>query len=491
MATDDGSISVQNPSWNPSSWLPVYGRWCGPDWSAGARGVTKTVEELLREPVFKRVGPGGGVKVDSPLDELCRAHDIAYVKAMDHPDHEAAQKFHADLDLLNDLVALDQTKLTKDEKTYSKLMAVAFAEKIFNVDVPALGYEVVMTAMKDLMLSLASLFDKIDGLSYMDQFGAMMWGAVNEGELHGGFGDQEFWDIPFTRFTLIATDAAGAGAVIAYYEDPYREAHGIAAVVAGEIVEGSSRTITLYDGGFVTSQSGLQDPVVLAEPSTMAWPGLYLDDLQVFPDVIPVRPPAATSAPPASDPDPDMASMPIPSIMDIGPITSHPLPSVPLPSLPEPTAPPKEQSTPPDRTDGGPFYAVLVDPPFPDDGTGLKGPPPPPIVVHGSPVNDWINATWDMFQCDSPDFFTKTFCDGLLRDAYPMSIDWAGNLSIRQDLNQLVTADSGVTATLAQGDSQSGALLSDTGNAWLFEEGWAVADAACALVGNNLDDVGW
>ncbi|MFP3743964.1 hypothetical protein SB816_12910 [Achromobacter sp. SIMBA_011] len=429
--------------------------------------------------------------MDSPLDELCRAHDIAYVKAMDHPDHEAAQKFHADLDLLNDLVALDQTKLTKDEKTYSKLMAVAFAEKIFNVDVPALGYEVVMTAMKDLMLSLASLFDKIDGLSYMDQFGAMMWGAVNEGELHGGFGDQEFWDIPFTRFTLIATDAAGAGAVIAYYEDPYREAHGIAAVVAGEIVEGSSRTITLYDGGFVTSQSGLQDPVVLAEPSTMAWPGLYLDDLQVFPDVIPVRPPAATSAPPASDPDPDMASMPIPSIMDIGPITSHPLPSVPLPSLPEPTAPPKEQSTPPDRTDGGPFYAVLVDPPFPDDGTGLKGPPPPPIVVHGSPVNDWINATWDMFQCDSPDFFTKTFCDGLLRDAYPMSIDWAGNLSIRQDLNQLVTADSGVTATLAQGDSQSGALLSDTGNAWLFEEGWAVADAACALVGNNLDDVGW
>lgn len=429
--------------------------------------------------------------MDSPLDELCRAHDIAYVKAMDHPDHEAAQKFHADLDLLNDLVALDQTKLTKDEKTYSKLMAVAFAEKIFNVDVPALGYEVVMTAMKDLMLSLASLFDKIEGLSYMDQFGAMMWGAVNEGDLHGGFGDQEFWDIPFTRFTLIATDTAGAGAVISYYKDPYREAHGIAAVVAGEIVEESSRMITIYDGGFVTAQSGLQDPVVLAEPPTMAWPGLYLDDFQVFPDLIPGRPPAAASAPPASHPDPDMASMPIPSIIGIGPITSYPLPSVPLPSLPEPTAPSGEQSAPPGSTDGGPFYAVLVDPPFPDDGTGLKGPPSPPIVVQGSPVNDWINATWDLFQCNSPDFFTKTFCDGLLRDAHPMAIDRAADLLIRQDLNQLVTADSGVTATLAQGDFQSSALLSDTGNAWLFEEGWAVADTGCALVGNNLDDVGW
>lgn len=222
MATDDGSIRVQDPNWNPSSWLPVYGRWCGPDWSAGARGVTKTVEELLREPVFQRVGPGGGVKVDSPLDELCKAHDIAYVKAMAHPDHEAAQKFHADLDLLNDLVALDQAKLTKDEKTYSKLMALAFAEKIFNIDVPALGFEAVMTAMKDLMLSLHGLFDKIEGLSYMDQFGAMMWGAVKEGDLHGGFGDQEFWDIPFTRFTLTATDTAGASAVISYYADPYR-----------------------------------------------------------------------------------------------------------------------------------------------------------------------------------------------------------------------------------------------------------------------------
>lgn len=491
MASEEGGIRFQDTGWYPTSWLPVYGRWCGPDWSAGERGTTKSVAELDKEPALRRIGPAGGLEVDSPLDWLCKQHDLAYLDAEKEPGSEAMQKFKADKDLLIKIAALDENLLTTDEKSYVKLMTAAFAAKIFTVDFPAIFDEKLMMAIKDLMLSVHGLLDGIDGLSYMDQFGAMMWGAVNEGELHGGFGDQEFWDIPFTRFTLIATDAAGAGAVIAYYEDPYREAHGIAAVVAGEIVEGSSRTITLYDGGFVTSQSGLQDPVVLAEPSTMAWPGLYLDDLQVFPDVIPVRPPAATSAPPASDPDPDMASMPIPSIMDIGPITSHPLPSVPLPSLPEPTAPPKEQSTPPDRTDGGPFYAVLVDPPFPDDGTGLKGPPPPPIVVHGSPVNDWINATWDMFQCDSPDFFTKTFCDGLLRDAYPMSIDWAGNLSIRQDLNQLVTADSGVTATLAQGDSQSGALLSDTGNAWLFEEGWAVADAACALVGNNLDDVGW
>ncbi|WZB65183.1 hypothetical protein WJ971_20455 [Achromobacter xylosoxidans] len=71
------------------------------------------------------------------------------------------QKLTADIDLLGKVAALDETLLTKSEKTYSKLMALAFAEKIFSVDVPALGYEVVVTAMKDLMLSLHGLFEKL------------------------------------------------------------------------------------------------------------------------------------------------------------------------------------------------------------------------------------------------------------------------------------------------------------------------------------------
>lgn len=427
MATDDGSIRVQDPSWNPSSWLPVYGRWCGPDWSAGARGVTKTVEELLREPVFQRIGPGGGVKVDSPLDELCKAHDIAYVKAMDHPDHEAAQKFRADLDLLNDLVALDQTKLTKNEKTYSKLMALAFAEKIFNVDVPALGYEAVMTAMEDLMLPLHGLFDKIDGLSYMDQFGATMWGAVKEGDLHGGFGDQEFWDIPFTRFTLTATDMAGASAVISYYADPYREAHGIAAVVAGEIVEGSARTITIYGGGFVTAKFGLQDPVVLADPSTMDWPGLYLDDFQVFPDAIPG--PSKGWIPALGSGEVDLADMPIPPMIGSAPVVSYPLPSVPQPAASWPSShessPPSSASS--DEPSDGPYYAELVDPPFPADGTGPKGPPSPPIKVYGDPLNNplTLDALWSLYDCDEyPDFVCVTLSENSM--AYAQSPSWRG-----------------------------------------------------------------
>lgn len=485
MATDDGSISVQDPGWNPSSWLPVYGRWCGPDWSAGARGVTKSVDQLLREPVFKRIGPGGGLKVDSPLDELCKAHDIAYVKAMDRPDQEASQKFHADLDLLNGIVSLDQTKLTKNEKTYSKLMALAFAEKLFNVDVPALGYEAVMTAMKDLIYSLDDLFEEIGGLSYADQFGAMMSGAVNAGEILGVAYDGAIEDVPFRRFTLTAIDAAGASAIISYYEDAYQTAHGIAGIANGKVIEDSTRTITIADDGSVFMQSGAQEPVELSGPSIVYSPWIYFDDLPLFPDVPAMPSPAGTSTPPSADVD--LVTAPMPSINGIGPSISYPLPALPWP----PATDPSVGKSPPNDADGGPYYAELVDPPFPNDGSGLMGPPSPPIVVYGSPVNDWINATWDLFDCDSPDLFTQSFCYSLLRDAHPTAIDGAADLRIGQDFNQLVAAASGVTATLAQGDDRSSALLSDTGSALPFEESWAVAETSCALVGNNLDEVGW
>lgn len=495
MASEDGSIRIQDPRWNPSGWLPVYGRWCGPDWSAGERGTTKSMADLARERAFQRIGPAGGSKVESPLDLICKEHDLAYLEAESQSGSEAMQKFEADKDLLIKIAALDENLLTKDEKSYVKLMTAAFVAKICAVDFPAIFDEGLMTAIKDLMLSVHGLLDGIDGLSYMDQFGAMMWGAVNEGELHGGFGDQEFWDIPFTRFTLIATDTAGAGAVISYYEDPYREAHGIAAVVAGEIVEGSSRTITLYDGGFVTAQSGLQDPVVLAEPSAMAWPGLYLDDLQVFPDVIPVRPPAAASAPPASDPDPDMASRPIPSIIDIGPVTSYPLPSVPLPSLPEPTAPPEEESAPPDRTDGGPFYAELVDPQFPDDGSGPKGPPSPPIKVYGNPLDNpsTLDALWSLYGCDQ-DY--DSFCAMLNEHSTPLfrSMDMGGIIQafeVQRVPDRLAVIDSSDEWKTLDGWQQASG---DPGGniASQFVHDLTEVDVSCADPGDGLNyDVHW
>lgn len=485
MASDDGSIRFQDTSSNPTSWLPVYGRWCGPDWSAGERGTTKSVAELGNEPVFRRIGPPGGLEVDSPLDWLCKQHDLAYLQAERKPGLEAMQKLTADIDLLGKVVSLDETLLTKDEKIYSKLMALAFAEKIFHVDVPALGYEAVMTAMKDLIYSLDDLFEKIGGLSYTDQFGAMMSGAVNAGEILGVAYDGAIEDIPFRRFTLNATDAAGASAIISYYEDAYQTAHGIAGIANGKVIENSTRTITIAVDGSVFMHSGAQEAVELSGPSTVFSPWVYFDDLPLFPDVPAMPSPAGTSTPPSGDVD--LVTAPMPSINGIGPSISYPLPALPWP----PTMDPSVGEPPPNDDDGGPYYAELVDPPFPDDGSGLKGPPSPPIVVYGSPVNDWINATWDLFQCDRPDVFTQRFCDGLLRDANPLATDRAADLRIGQDLDLLATADAHRMEIQAQEDKQSSAPLSAMDNAWLVEGSWALADTSCTVVGNNVDDVGW
>lgn len=113
MASKDGSIRTQDPRWNPSSWLPVYGRWCGPDWSAGERGTTKSMPELARERAFQRVGPAGGSKVESPLDLICKEHDLAYLEAESQSGSEAMQKFEADKDLLIKIAALDENLLAE------------------------------------------------------------------------------------------------------------------------------------------------------------------------------------------------------------------------------------------------------------------------------------------------------------------------------------------------------------------------------------------
>lgn len=396
MASDDGSIRFQDTSSNPTSWLPVYGRWCGPDWSAGERGTTKSVAELGNEPVFRRIGPAGGLEVDSPLDWLCKQHDLAYLKAERKPGLEAMQKLTADIDLLGKVVSLDETLLTKDEKIYSKLMALAFAEKIFHVDVPALGYEAVVTAMKDLIYSLDDLFEKIGGLSYVDQFGAMMSGAVNAGEILGVAYDGAIEDIPFRRFTLTATGSAGASAIISYYEDEYQAAHGIASIVNGKVIEDSARTITIADDGSVFMQSGTQEPVELNGPSTVFSPWMYFDDLPLFPDVPAMPSPAGTSMPPSDDVD--LVTAPMPSINGIGPSISYPLPALPWP----PTMDPSVGESPPNDADGGPYYAELVDPPFPDDGTGPKGPPSSPITVYGDPLDNpsTLDALWSLYGCD-------------------------------------------------------------------------------------------
>lgn len=108
---------------DPESWVPVFGKWCGPGWSAGER--IKTIEDKHKE-VGVAIDPDTDRK--SPIDELCKIHDFAYQKAKGKPD-EIEQKLRADLILLKSLAALNQDELTQQEKQYFCLMELYFEAK--------------------------------------------------------------------------------------------------------------------------------------------------------------------------------------------------------------------------------------------------------------------------------------------------------------------------------------------------------------------------
>ncbi|ODA08327.1 hypothetical protein A7P25_27550 [Achromobacter xylosoxidans] len=115
---------------------------------------------------------------------MCKDHDLAYFDAKGQPD-EAMQKLKADIALMARLSQLDQQSLPEVEQTYSKLMAFAFAEKIWNFDLPALGYQLVKRAFGDLMASVEMGFGGIDGLIYTDRFGTTMSGSSYHGNVMG------------------------------------------------------------------------------------------------------------------------------------------------------------------------------------------------------------------------------------------------------------------------------------------------------------------
>lgn len=81
-------MADQNPTWglnfkfnDPTTWLPTFGNWCGPDWSAGAKSTTPqlTTNQLL-------TGPTRVNGQDSLIDILCKAHDKAYSDAYGQPN---------------------------------------------------------------------------------------------------------------------------------------------------------------------------------------------------------------------------------------------------------------------------------------------------------------------------------------------------------------------------------------------------------------------
>ncbi|EGP43498.1 hypothetical protein [Achromobacter insuavis] len=136
MAMEHDAIGlVDLDFWSPTSYMPVYGLWCGPNWSAGERGGEKTRAQLVESEVLTRIGIDGVTPEISPVDSFCKDHDIAYFDARGQPD-EAMRKLEADLVLMARLEQLDFDQLPETERLYGRLMSFAFFEKILCVDLP-------------------------------------------------------------------------------------------------------------------------------------------------------------------------------------------------------------------------------------------------------------------------------------------------------------------------------------------------------------------
>lgn len=102
------------------SWVPAFGKWCGPGWSAGER--IKTIKEE-----HKKVRPAfiPDTNQDSPIDAICKDHDIEYERAKGKID-EKARKLAADIVLIEKLARLDKSRLTLEEIQYCFAMEYLF-----------------------------------------------------------------------------------------------------------------------------------------------------------------------------------------------------------------------------------------------------------------------------------------------------------------------------------------------------------------------------
>lgn len=79
-----------------ATWIPTYGGFCGPKWSAWKRTADMTAEDAKAKVLKTNVN---GVERDSAIDLACREHDIAYQEAKGQPNekflvHKADSIFH-------------------------------------------------------------------------------------------------------------------------------------------------------------------------------------------------------------------------------------------------------------------------------------------------------------------------------------------------------------------------------------------------------------
>ncbi|MBR8655227.1 hypothetical protein KDH83_18140 [Achromobacter sp. Marseille-Q0513] len=194
---------------DPQSWLPTYGNWSGPGWSAGERDSQKTEAELQASPVY--IHPNG---TPSLVDQISKDHDIAYLRAAGDPN-EAYLIAQADIELLNRLSQLNFPALPPVEATYATFMVFTFFQKIMMIDIPRVGFDILKNKINQIIPTLRIILAGygINGMSYSDAFGNSMTGTAFSGNTVG-----LVYQINSVRYTK----AAGDHSSFTHYRDAYQ-----------------------------------------------------------------------------------------------------------------------------------------------------------------------------------------------------------------------------------------------------------------------------
>ncbi|QQB33038.1 hypothetical protein I6I07_20590 [Achromobacter deleyi] len=119
-----------------------------------------TIQQMLDSPVLML--PGGQASV---IDTICKAHDIAYMKAAEQPD-EAYLIAEADSALLEALRATDFRSPPEQESGYATFMVFAFYHKLMIIDLPRegnFGNTIVGTSFSGNVEGLAYVIKGVTG----------------------------------------------------------------------------------------------------------------------------------------------------------------------------------------------------------------------------------------------------------------------------------------------------------------------------------------
>ena len=157
MSINGTAITLEQVSlWDWSTWIPTYGLFGGPNWSAGQRGYVPIATMLATAPV-------------NSLDALFQTHDIAYANAEKSGVTDGATlKLQADVTLLQGMASLDYSTIPAAQQTaakdYAVLATVAFAEKLLTYDIASVAESTIQNYVTAVFAATGATQNNVTGM---------------------------------------------------------------------------------------------------------------------------------------------------------------------------------------------------------------------------------------------------------------------------------------------------------------------------------------